>query len=256
MDLLLMLIPLLGLAALGSSRLDRYTWIVAAQGVVLGALLLMHHGDHLTIRLVVLAAASVGLKAVVFPLFIFRSMREANIKREIEPYIGYTVSLVLGAVVIGVAFGMADLLTLPYEQDSHLIVPVSLATVFMGLILIVGRHKAVTQVLGYIVMENGIFVFSLALVSELPLLVETGVLLDLFVAVFVMGITIFQINREFDHIDAAKLSELEDRTTGRRNRPSVHFGNDHGNDDDDDDRSGNGNRAVKDVRAVQRVAKQ
>ena len=69
---------------------------------------------------------------------------------------------------------------------------------------------AVFQVLGYLVMENGIYLFGIAVMSTMPLAIELGLLLDLFVAVFVMGIVIFHINREFDSMDTEKLCELKD----------------------------------------------
>ncbi len=80
----------------------------------------------------------------------------------------------------------------------------------VGLLLIVSRRKAVMQTLGYLAMENGIYAFGLAFAVEEPLLVEMGVLLDVFVAVFVMGIAIHHISREFDHIDTDRLSTLKD----------------------------------------------
>ncbi|PJC48561.1 MAG: hypothetical protein CO035_02865 [Candidatus Omnitrophica bacterium CG_4_9_14_0_2_um_filter_42_8] len=70
--------------------------------------------------------------------------------------------------------------------------------------------KALTQIIGYLILENGIYFFGSILLGEQPLLVELAVLLDVFVAVFVMGIAVFHINREFDHIDTHKLSELKD----------------------------------------------
>jgi hydrogenase-4 component E len=83
-------------------------------------------------------------------------------------------------------------------------------TILTGLFVICSRRKALTQVLGYLVMENGVCVFGSALAVEAPLPVELGVLLDVSVAVFVMGIVIFHINREFDHIDTDRLSILRD----------------------------------------------
>jgi hydrogenase-4 component E len=80
----------------------------------------------------------------------------------------------------------------------------------IGLLTLVSRVKAVTQVVGYLVMENGIFLFGVLLLEAMPYLIELGVLLDLFVGVFVMGIVIFHINRAFDHIDVDQLSTLRD----------------------------------------------
>jgi hydrogenase-4 component E len=77
-----------------------------------------------------------------------------------------------------------------------------------GLFLIIARKKALTQILGYLVLENGIYTFGAALTEHQPVLIELGILLDIFAAVLVMGIAIFHINREFDHIDTDKLSGL------------------------------------------------
>jgi hydrogenase-4 component E len=86
--------------------------------------------------------------------------------------------------------------------------------VFIGLVALVSRRKAVTQVVAYLVLDNGIFMFGLVLVPALPVLVEMGVLLDLFAAVFVMGVTIHNINRQFDHIDTSRMSQLNDLVPG------------------------------------------
>ncbi|PJB83091.1 MAG: hydrogenase, partial [Acidobacteria bacterium CG_4_9_14_3_um_filter_49_7] len=93
---------------------------------------------------------------------------------------------------------------------SHFLLPSALFSLMTGLLIIVSRRKALTQVIGYLTMENGVYLFGAALAIEEPLLVEMGVLLDVFVAVFIMGITIYQINSEFDHIDTDRLSELKD----------------------------------------------
>jgi hydrogenase-4 component E len=213
---------LLGLGALGTSRLNACIRTVAAQGIVLGILILAIHIDELTPRLAGLAALTVALKGFVIPLLLFRSIREAGVRREVEPYVGFGASIVLGAVAVGASFALASVLELPSEAPSRLIAPVSLATLFIGLLLLTTRKKAITQAVGYLVLENGIFVFSLALVTAIPTLVEMGVLLDVFVGAFVMGITIHHINQEFDHIDAYKLQALHDLSPVRARRVSAH----------------------------------
>jgi hydrogenase-4 component E len=107
---------------------------------------------------------------------------------------------------------LAGRLPPPSVPVGTLIVPVAFFTLFAGLFLIVGRRQALMQVLGYLVMENGIYTFGVGLVPGTPMLVELGVLLDVFVAVFVMGIAIFHISREFDHIDTERLRTLKDWT--------------------------------------------
>jgi hydrogenase-4 component E len=101
-------------------------------------------------------------------------------------------------------------LALPPSATGHapLLIPAGLATLLVGLFLIVSRRTAVTQVLGYLVVENGIYAVGVALVGGVPLLVELGVLMDIFVAVFIMSIAAYHISREFDHIDVGQLDRL------------------------------------------------
>ena len=101
-------------------------------------------------------------------------------------------------------------LPLAEARLAPLLVPASFATVAAGFILITTRRKAISQVLGFLVLENGIFVFGLLLVEAMPFLVEAGVLLDLFVAIFVLTIIIHHINREFASQDTRRLSLLKE----------------------------------------------
>jgi hydrogenase-4 component E len=94
--------------------------------------------------------------------------------------------------------------------SERMAVAASFATVLTGFLLLTTRLKAITQVLGYLVLENGIYIFGLLLLESTPVLVEFGVLLDLFVAIFVMGIIIHHISREFTSISTDRLSALKD----------------------------------------------
>jgi hydrogenase-4 component E len=151
-----------------------------------------------------------GLKGLLFPWLLFRARREADVRREPQPFVGYQTSLLAGVVAMGVSVWLGGRLPLPNEVISSLVVPAAFFTILCGLFLIVSRKTALTQVLGYLVLENGIYAFGVAVVQEAPLLVELGVLLDVFVAVFVMGIIIFHISREFDHMDTARLASLKE----------------------------------------------
>lgn len=208
-DLIMVCLFLGNLAMLGSSRISVCIRTAAVQGVLLGLLPLVHR-DGWAIHSWILAAASITIKGTAFPWLLFRAMREANVRREVEPFVGFTGSLLIGMLALGLSRWIASRLPLPYPAISPLVVPVALFTMIVGLFLIVSRRQALTQVIGYIVLENGIFAFGLALIRETPVIVEMGILLDIFVAVFVMGITIFHISREFDHIDTEQLTALKD----------------------------------------------
>ena len=157
-----------------------------------------------------LSAGGIAVKGAIFPWLLLRVLREAGVRREVEPFVGHTLSVLVGASSLVFALWVDARLHLPVPLavGSPLTVPVGLATLLIGLFVIVSRRKAVTQVLGYIVVENGIYAFGVALVGGVPLLVELGVLLDVFVAVFIMSIAAYHISREFDHIDVDQLDRL------------------------------------------------
>jgi hydrogenase-4 component E len=208
LDLLLVAVVLTNLLLLGSSRLGASIRLVAIQGVLLGFLPILAHAD-LSLRLVLLAVVAMLLKGMAFPWLLSRAVREAEVRREEEPFVGFNASVLAGLVLTAVSFWVASRLPVP-AAVRPLVVPLALATLLSGFFIIVARTKALTQVLGYLVLENGIFIFGVALAAEQPFLVEMGVLLDVFVGVFVMGIAIFHIQRTFDHIDVHRLSTLHD----------------------------------------------
>jgi hydrogenase-4 component E len=207
-ELLLLLVVLTDFWMLGTSRLSGAIRITALQGALLAALPVALY-PHLSVHIVTLALGTFVVKAVVLPRLLGRAIREASVRREVEPLIGFNVSLALGAAAVALAFGMAPRLPLP-GLHSEMLVPVALSTVMIGLVLLTTRGKAISQVIGYLVVENGIYVFGLSQAQRVPFLVEVGVLLDVFAGVFVMGIVLFQINREFQSLDADQLSELRD----------------------------------------------
>jgi len=129
---------------------------------------------------------------------------------EVEPLIGYVPTLLLGALTTAGSFIFADFLPLVAEHHGSPFIPTALATLFTGFLLLITRRKAITQVLGYLMFENGIFVFGVLLSAAMPLMVEAGVLLDLLVAVFVMGIVLNHINREFSTLNTERLSSLRE----------------------------------------------
>ncbi len=210
LNLLIGLVMGLNLLALGSGRLPSLIRTVSLQGVALGVmpLLLEHHAPHWSTSLV--AVATVAGKGLIIPGLLRRAMRTANIDREVEPYIGFVPSLLLGAGGTIAAVALAGALPLLPEHTGSLLVPASLASVFTGFVLLIGRVKAISQVCGFLILENGIYLFGLLLIRNTPLLVEAGILLDVTVGVFVLGIIVDRIQRAFDSLDTRKLTALRE----------------------------------------------
>lgn len=199
----------LNLVALGTGRLPSLIRLAAWQGVVLGLMPLVIEAEWRVMTFVV-ATATVVMKGLVIPALLRRAMRTANIDRDLDPLIGYLPSLLLGAAGMIGAVAVAHRLPLLPEHHESLLVAGALASVFSGLLLLVGRAKAISQVCGYLILENGIYLFGLLLIHSTPLLVEGGILLDLTVAVFVIGIIVDRIQRAFDTLDTRKLTVLRE----------------------------------------------
>jgi hydrogenase-4 component E len=207
-DVVMVALVLTNLTLLGASRLPYAVRVVGAQGVLLGILPIVLHGSHGEARTFAFAACAIVLKGVVFPWLLLRALREAEVRREIEPFVGYSSSLLLGIAVLAVSLWLGA--KLPAAGARTLLAPVALSTMLTGLQLLVTRRTVLTQVVGYLVFENGVFAFGVPLVRQAPFLVEMAVLLDVFVAVFVMGVAVFHIQRELRHLDADRLSTLKE----------------------------------------------
>jgi hydrogenase-4 component E len=209
-DFLLIMALALNFVALGVSRLRGIINAVALQGVLLGILALFIH-PGIGIRGILLVGVTIGLKGIVIPKFLIHALREANIQHEVAtPVVNFMGSLVLGAVGTGLAMMFSDTLPLAEEHKHLLLVPASLSTVWTGFLMLTTRKRAILQVLGYLLLENGIFLFGLLLLEAMPFLVEVGILLDLFTGVFVMGIIIHHISREFSSTSTEHLTELRE----------------------------------------------
>jgi hydrogenase-4 component E len=209
LDAVLVSYSLLNFLLLGSSRLQSCIRFGAWQGIAVGLLPLVMESHRSHWFLILFALAIILLKGVVFPWLLGRAIREARVCREVEPSLGFLASMLLGLVFLGVSIMLSTRLPLPPGTPS-LAIPAGFFTMLCGLLILVTRSIAVNQIVGYLTLENGVYVLGLALALEQPMLVETAMLLDVFVAVFVMGVTAFHIQREFDHLDTNRLSRLKD----------------------------------------------
>ena len=205
---LLLLVVLTDFVVLGTSRMSTCIRAIGVQGLLLAGLPVFLHAEW-SVHLVGLALGTAAVKAVALPWFLSWAIREANVRREVEPLVGFVPSLLIGAVMVAGSFAVAPTLPLPV-QGGTLLVAVALSNVLTGLVVLTSRLKAVTQVVGYLMLENGIYVFGLTQTQRVPFLLELGVLLDVFVGVFIMGIVVYHIRREFDHMDTNLLDALRE----------------------------------------------
>lgn len=204
------------------TNLKQVIYAVAFQGALLGVLYPVAHAgfssdgaaktmDLFTvIRLIGLAAIIVLVKGWIIPRFLLRAVRVADVRSKVTSTVGIIPPLLIGAVGTGLAITFARTLPLAPQHISHLPIPAALATVFCGFLMLSTRREALGQVLGYIVLENGIFIFGLLLIEAVPIMVELGIVLDLFVGVFVMGIIFNHVSRVFPEASVEHLSSLKE----------------------------------------------
>lgn len=209
--MILALVMLSVLFSMASSRIVVLIEVMALQGILVALLPMLLHGTFIINGTLIFEGVVLLIKGVLIPYLLFFAVKHAHIGREIEPIVGYHASIFIGLLLMLVAFFIAGHSALP-NSIHPLLLPTAMTTVASGLFLIVSRRKAITMVIGYLIMENGIFLMGMMLAGEMKHLVELGVLLDLLVGVMIMGIVLNHINQEFDHIDTSLLSELKDES--------------------------------------------
>jgi len=208
-DLLLVLVVLTNFLAVGTSRLRVCIRASAMQGMMLAMLPLLAHREA-GWRAFVLAGGTALLKGWLIPRLLMDAIREVRIGREVTPFLGFVPSLVICAIGTALALVFSDRMPLAPEHVSSLYVSTALSGLLSGFIILVARRKAIMQVVGYVLVENGIFVFGLLLIEAMPFMVEVGVLLDLFAGIFIMGIVLNHIRNEFESLDTAHLADLKE----------------------------------------------
>ena len=200
-QILLSLMLVINLLLASSSRISPMIKCVAFSGALVG-LMMISMGHHYTIGLITIA-----VKAFILPALLFYAMKKAKVQREIEPLVGYAMSIV---IVFGFTIVSGILANSGALGDRPLPLTVALTTILTGLFIICARKKALTQVVGFLVFENGIGIFGSSVSVENSLIVELGILLDVFVLIFILGIAMWEISRTFSSIDTDKLNQLGD----------------------------------------------
>lgn len=197
------LILLNDLVLLAAPGLTLLIWLTSFQGILLASLLLgMKHAA--------LAAAVFGIKGLLLPVLLSRTYRKISKKREKSHRMNRGLAVSFGLVGLVFSLWLETRLPILPGLFPPLLLPAALATLFCGLILVVGRATALSQVIGYLVAENGIFLLGSPLMAAGAIWFELALLLDIFVAVFVMGIAINHIGETFESMDTARFRSLRD----------------------------------------------
>lgn len=191
-----------------ANRIITYVRVLALQGTILFAVAFLQLIEISTWNLVLILLETIVFKAIAVPYFLSYLIKRNHITRETEPYLSHFASLLITTVIVVVTVLLASSIS-----DSNLdkiFFIVSLSSLFTGLYFIASRKKIITHVMGYLMIENGVFVLSLAAGNEMPNLVNLGIMLDVFASVLILGIFLNKIGDIFRDADVDQLSSLKD----------------------------------------------
>ena len=191
-----------------ANRIITYVRVLALQGFILFGVTFLQLKDIQTWNLVLILLETIVFKAVAVPMFLGYLIKRNKITRVAEPYLPHFISLIITTMIVVITVLLAGSI-----KDTHLdkiFFIVSLSTLFTGLYFIASRKKIITHVMGYLMIENGVFVLSLAVGNEMPNLVNLGIMLDVFASVLILGIFLNKIGDVFKDVDVDQLSNLKD----------------------------------------------
>ncbi|GMT47186.1 MAG: hypothetical protein IEMM0007_0752 [bacterium] len=159
-------------------------------------------------HLYVASGITVLSKGILIPLFLGRIVRKMRVTRDVEPYINNAVSLSISGLLVAVVYtSLSDAIFI--EGFSRNILQIAIAVILIGLFIMITRRKAVTQVIGLLFMENGLFLAGFSLTSGMPTVIELGVLFDVLMGVIILGIFAVQIRQMFASADLDRLNTLK-----------------------------------------------
>ena len=192
-----------------TSRVKAYVTVLRAQGIILAVLLMIPFIYHFSIFGIILPATLLLVKVFLIPRYINKVILDLDIKRRIEPTIQQMIFLPIVIASMTVIFLASNILSKSTELD---VIPFAsgFSAIVIGIYIIIFRKKLIIHVCGFLILENGIFLFGTAVASELPMMIELGTLLDVFVVVFLMGIALNRISNTFEGFEVTDLGRLKD----------------------------------------------
>jgi hydrogenase-4 component E len=212
-DALAALILLASFLAVASNRMFSLVRLFALQSVVLGLLALAVGYYTDATHIYVVAVLTIGIKGAVIPWMLVYVMDRIKVDKEVEPVVGIPASLLICGALTIVAFYITQPIILSGGTIDTLTkncLAISLAVVLIGFFTIISRKKAITQIMGLLTMENGLFLAAISVTYGMPMIVELGIFFDVLVAVLIMGTFAFRINKTFETLDTTILRRLRD----------------------------------------------
>ncbi len=210
-DLVAFSIAICAILMVGSTHLRTNIMLFSLQTMLLVWISTMYASHHAEEHLYVIALALFALKAVGVPMFLLKIIRQVKVQRDTGTLLSAPIAMHVALAFLAISYILAR--QLPVPPGAGLGWPgatAAISVVCTGLLLMLTRRIALSQIIGFLVMENGIYLFGLTQTKGMPMLVEMGIMLDVLVGVMISGLLAFRIQKSFEHIDVARLVELRE----------------------------------------------
>ncbi len=204
------LLLLTSFAMLSQRRILSLVNLFAVQGAALSAstaIVAYTSGQH---HLYWSAGLSVVLKVLLLPAILHRLINRLNVRWDTEPLINIPATMLVGIVLVVFAFGLAQPISQMSTTIARSTLGIALAVVMLSFLMMITRRKALSQVIGFLAMENGLFFAATSATYGMPMVVELGVALDILIGMVILGVFFFQIREQFDSLDLQHLEQLKE----------------------------------------------
>ncbi|MBI1858074.1 MAG: hypothetical protein HYR97_03050 [Candidatus Melainabacteria bacterium] len=208
-EFIVSLIVLSSIIMTGSRRLETIIKLFALQSLGLVIVILISGIARHSHETYMISGITLLGKCILIPWVLSLVLNKVKIRREVETYVALPASMLICCGVAVFVFYITTSYKIASEVMSSSLLSASVSMILIGLFIMMTRKKALTQILGLYVMENGIFALSIDTIYDMPLVVEMGIFLDLLIGAMVMGIYVYRIKQSFDTINVEEMQELK-----------------------------------------------
>jgi len=188
------------------SLVNLYAWQGAVLSMATAAVAYTSGQSHLYVS----AALSLLLKVIALPLILHRLIRRLNVRWDSEPLLNIPATMLVGILLVVFSFALSKPISEISTSIARSTLGIAMAVVMLSFLMMITRRKAVSQVIGFLAMENGLFFAATSATHGMPMIVELGVALDVLVGTLILGVFFFQIREQFDSLDLQHLEKLKE----------------------------------------------
>jgi hydrogenase-4 component E len=204
------LLLLLAFAMLTQRRVLSLINLFAAQGLALAASTAIVAWGTGQSHLYWSAGLTLLLKVILLPWLLYRLIRQLEVRWDVEPLINIPTTMLVGIVLVVFSFNLAVPISQLASTVTRATLGIALACVMLSFLMMITRRKAITQVVGFLSMENGLFFAATSATYGMPMVVELGIARDVLVGMLILGVFFFQIREQFDSLDLKHLEKLKE----------------------------------------------